>query len=66
MTHLQRLVSAAVLAASIPLAGDTGVLIPSGSTGPDPSILSLDQMMVDIRIDNGEISFGRTIGQSYK
>ena len=37
-----------------PLLGDVGVLIPSGSSAPDPAILSLDQMAVDIRIDNGD------------
>ena len=51
---LSRLVLLAALAAPIPLLGDAGVLIPSGSTAPDASILSLDQMAVDIRIDNGD------------
>ena len=37
-----------------PLLGDLGVLIPSGSSAPDPAILSLDQMAIDIRIDNGD------------
>jgi Ca-activated chloride channel family protein len=54
MSRLHRLALAAVLAAPIPLLGDVGVLIPSGSSRPDPAILSLDQMAVDIRIDNGD------------
>jgi Ca-activated chloride channel family protein len=54
MTRLHRLALAAVLAAPIPMLADVGVLIPSGSSGPDPAILSLDQMAVDIRIDNGD------------
>ena len=44
----------AALVAPIPLLGDVGVLIPAGSSAPDPAILSLDQMAVDIRIDNGD------------
>jgi Ca-activated chloride channel family protein len=44
----------AALVAPIPLLGDVGVLIPSGSSAPNPAILSLDQMTVDIRIDNGD------------
>ena len=47
-------VVAAVLCLSVSLLGDAGVLVPSGSSGPDPSILSLDEMTVDIRIDNGD------------
>ncbi|MDQ2842906.1 MAG: VWA domain-containing protein [Acidobacteriota bacterium] len=33
---------------------DTGVLIPRDKQAPDPSILSLDEMRVDIVIDNGD------------
>jgi Ca-activated chloride channel family protein len=44
----------AVLVSPIPLLGDAGVLIPPGSSTPDASVLSLDQMAVDIRIDNGD------------
>ena len=54
MTRLHRLVLLAALLAPIPLLGDVGVLIPSGSSAPNPAILSLDQMAVDIRIDNGD------------
>jgi Ca-activated chloride channel homolog len=54
MSRLTRLVLVAALMAPVPLLGDIGVLIPSGSTAPDPAILSLDQMTVDIRIDNGD------------
>ena len=48
------LVLLAALVAPIPLLGDVGVLIPTGSTAPDPAILSLGDMAVDIRIDNGD------------
>jgi Ca-activated chloride channel family protein len=44
----------ALLLAPIVLLGDAGVLVPSDGDGPDPSILSLDLMDVDIRIDNGD------------
>jgi Ca-activated chloride channel family protein len=33
---------------------DSGVLIPNDKQAPDPSILSLTEMQVDIRIDNGD------------
>ena len=33
---------------------DAGVLIPRDKTQPDPSVLSLAEMQVDIRIDNGD------------
>jgi Ca-activated chloride channel homolog len=54
MSRLPRLALLAALVAPIPLLGDVGVLIPGGSSAPNPAILSLDQMAVDIRIDNGD------------
>ncbi len=33
---------------------DTGVLIPKDSEAPDPSVLSLDEMRVEVTIDNGD------------
>ena len=33
---------------------DTGVLIPKDSEAPDPSVLSLDEMLVEVTIDNGD------------
>ncbi|PYU92263.1 MAG: VWA domain-containing protein, partial [Acidobacteria bacterium] len=33
---------------------DAGVLIPSNRPQPDPSILSLDEMAIDILIDSGD------------
>ena len=33
---------------------DTGVLVPNDKQAPDPSILSLTEMQVEIRIDNGD------------
>jgi Ca-activated chloride channel homolog len=37
------------------LYGDAGVLVPRGSTQPNPAILSLEEMQIDIRIDNGDV-----------
>ena len=54
MSRLLRFALVAALLAPIPLLGDVGVLIPSGKSAPDPAILSLDQMAIDIRIDNGD------------
>jgi Ca-activated chloride channel family protein len=34
--------------------GDAGVLIPSNREQPDPAMLSLAEMSIDIRIDNGD------------
>ena len=33
--------------------GDAGVLIPSGSSQPEPARLSLEEMRVNVRVDNG-------------
>src|SRR5947207_146446 len=54
MTRLHRLIVVAALVSPIPLAGDVGVLIPSGRSSPDPSILSLERMTADVLIDNGD------------
>ena len=43
-----------LVAMRIPAWGDTGVLIPLDRQSPDPSVLSLTEMVVDIRIDNGD------------
>lgn len=45
----------ALALALLPAAGwaDAGVLIPSNNPQPDPKILSLAEMMMDVRIDNG-------------
>ena len=42
----------ALLAAGVAW-GDAGVLVPAGRDQPDPSIFSLNEMTVEIRIDNG-------------
>src|SRR5688572_191988 len=43
-----------ILLLVIPLAAaDSGVLIPVGRDAPDPAILSLEEMALDILIDNG-------------
>src|SRR3954469_6594467 len=34
--------------------GDAGVLVPRGATQPNPDVLSLEEMQIDIRIDNGD------------
>ena len=45
----------ALALALLPAAGwaDAGVLVPSNSPQPNPAILSLEEMKVDVRIDNG-------------
>ena len=52
---------------------DTGTLLPLSDYGRDGApitykawVCSNPECGFNIRIDNGEISFGRTIGQSYK
>ena len=40
-------------ACSWALWGDAGVLLPTDQTQPNPAILSLDEMSIDIRVDNG-------------
>jgi Ca-activated chloride channel homolog len=48
------LCAGALLGAALPMRGDSAVLIPLDKQAPDPSILSLTEMQVDIRIDNGD------------
>src|ERR1017187_6357202 len=43
----------AFLAFSACALADTGVLIPGGRQQPDPAIFSLNEMVLEIRIDNG-------------
>ena len=43
-----------ILLASAPLFADAGVLIPRDKQQPDPSVLSLEEMEITIRIDNGD------------
>src|ERR1035438_10633545 len=35
-------------------AADSGVLVPTDKQAPDPSVLSLSEMQVDIHVDNGD------------
>jgi Ca-activated chloride channel family protein len=42
------------LVTSAPLLGDAGVLIPRDKQQPNPAILSLEEMEITIRIDNGD------------
>ena len=49
---MKRLAALFVLAAT-PLWGDAGILIPSNVSEPDPKILSLEEMEINVHIDNG-------------
>jgi Ca-activated chloride channel family protein len=42
-----------LLALTLPVYADSGVLVPLNKEAPDPAVLSLTEMQVDIRIDNG-------------
>src|SRR5579862_1660696 len=42
------------LLSCVPVFGDAGILIPRDKQQPDPSILSLEEMEITIRIDNGD------------
>jgi len=42
------------LLTSAPLLGDAGVLIPRDKQQPNPAVLSLEEMEITIRIDNGD------------
>src|SRR5258705_647331 len=44
----------ALLCASTLLLADAGILIPRDKAQPDPAILSLEEMNISIRIDNGD------------
>ena len=43
-----------LLGATVTSWGDSGVLIPADRQAPDPSVLALSEMQVEIRIDNGD------------
>ena len=45
---------AALLLASPAVWGDAGVLLPADKPQPDPKVLSLEDMEIDILIDNGD------------
>lgn len=42
------------LVCAIPLFGDAGVLLPTDAKQPDPAVLSLEQMSIDVLIDNAD------------
>src|ERR1700752_4907874 len=42
------------LLTSAPLLGDAGVLIPRDKQQPNPAVLSLEEMEITVRIDNGD------------
>ena len=52
-----QLLLAAGLGAS-PAFADAGILIPSTGPQPDPKVLSIEEMSIDIRIDNGVAKVG--------
>jgi Ca-activated chloride channel family protein len=43
-----------LLLTSAPLLGDAGVLIPRDKQQPNPAVLSLEEMEITVRIDNGD------------
>jgi hypothetical protein len=49
---MKRLAALLLLTVTL-LWGDAGILIPSNNSEPDPKILSLEEMEIDVRIDNG-------------
>ena len=53
---MKKIVRVLLLLAAAPslLFGDGGVLIPRDKAQPDPAILSLEEMEITIRIDNGD------------
>ncbi|SEG70297.1 Ca-activated chloride channel family protein [Bryocella elongata] len=53
--HLSRLLLAALLPMTLlPALAQTGVLLPGDKDTPDPKVLSLEEMTVDITIDDGD------------
>jgi Ca-activated chloride channel family protein len=54
MNPLRTLTLLLVLTAALPLHAASGVLIPRDKQAPDPAILSLEEMSVEITIDNGD------------
>ena len=56
MSHrLSRLLFAALLSMTLlPTRAQTGVLLPGDKDTPDPKVLSLEEMTVDITIDDGD------------
>jgi len=53
---MKKLVLSALIAlvTSTPLFADAGILIPRDKQQPDPSILSLEEMEITVRVDNGD------------
>ena len=43
-----------VTTTSVPLFGDAGILLPRNKQQPNPAILSLEEMEITVRIDNGD------------
>jgi Ca-activated chloride channel homolog len=54
MKTLKLVILLLILCGSTLLHGDAGVLIPTGHTQPDASVLSLEEMQIEVRIDNGD------------
>ena len=53
-TAMFRLLLTTLLLASSAAWGDAGVLLPTDQPQPDPKVLSLDEMEINILIDNGD------------
>src|SRR5580693_7094039 len=51
---LQVLIIVILIAMATPLFGDAGVLIPHDKQQPNPAVLSLEEMEITVRIDNGD------------
>jgi Ca-activated chloride channel homolog len=54
MKTLKLVILLSIVCGSTLLHGDAGVLIPTGHTQPDASVLSLEEMQIEVRIDNGD------------
>ncbi len=52
--HRSLIALSGFLLLSLPAIADTGTLIPKDSQAPDPAILSLEEMNVEVTIDNGD------------
>jgi Ca-activated chloride channel family protein len=50
---MRRWIAVCLLLSGWPARPDTGVLLPTDQPQPDPAILSLEEMAIDIRVDNG-------------
>ena len=55
MNRVQLAVAGLVLSVAVPsVSAQSGVLVPLNATQPDASVLSLEEMTVDVTIDDGD------------